>query len=436
MISLGATSLATNSWSFLTQKSDLTPLLAPGLTLTGLVWSNGTVTATTQNPIAGLTSSETFTTTISGASPAAYNGTVVATVTGANTFTYALASNPGSATSFGTYTPGNQVELNQMATTLFAQGSTVGAYVLELGALDATGGANALSTWLTNNPGQFFSFLVPRNWDGNAAFLSLVNQYTSPTAMVYFFTTTTTGTYTDYSASQKCVFAGVEAPTVSATGSEFTMAADFRNSLAYNPSSTNLMTPFGNSYVFGVTAYPAKGNNSLLTTLSNANINYVATGAEGGQPSTTLIWKGNTLDGNDFTYWFSVAWIQIFGQQSLALAVENGSNNPLAPLWYDQAGINTLQDVLATTVTNAVSFKLASGGITKTALDPTTFAQNFQNGLYAGQNVVNAVPWVTYTQQNQANWKAGIYGLGLVYLPSRPFKQILLNITVSNLVSP
>lgn len=435
MISLGATSLATNGWSFLTQKSDLVSILAPGLTITGLVWSNGTVTATTQNPIAGLTSGETFTTTVSGASPAAYNGTFVATVTGTNTFTYSLASNPGSATSYGNYTPGNQVELNQMATTFFGQGSTVGGYVLELGALDATAGANALGTWLTANPGVFFSFLVPRNWDGNPAFLSLVNQYTAPTSMVYFFTTTTTLSYTGYTA-QKCILAGVEAPTVLPTGSEFTMAADFRNSLAYNPSSTNLMTPFGNSYVYGVTSYPTKGNNSILTSLSSANVNYIATGAEGGQPSTTLIWKGNTLDGNDFTYWFSVAWIQVYGQQSLALAVENGSNNVLSPLWYDQDGINTLQDVLASTVTNAISFKLASGSVVKTALDPVTFSQNFQNGLYAGMNVVNAVPWITYTKENPANWKAGIYGLSLVYLPARPFKQILLNILVTNLVSP
>jgi len=76
-----------------------------------------TSTAQTINSITYVTTTATLTTaiahglltgnkvTIAGASPAAYNGTYTITVTGANTFTYTMASNPGAnATTVGTYT--------------------------------------------------------------------------------------------------------------------------------------------------------------------------------------------------------------------------------------------------------------------------------------------------------------------------------------------
>lgn len=60
---------------------------------------------------------------------------------------------------------GNSDELKDMGTTFFAQGSAVGVYVLELGtATDADAGVAALTTWLTNNPGVFYAFLVPADW--------------------------------------------------------------------------------------------------------------------------------------------------------------------------------------------------------------------------------------------------------------------------------
>jgi hypothetical protein len=75
-----------------------------------------TSTAQTINSITYVTTTATLTTaiahglltgnkvTISGASPAAYNGTYTITVTGANTFTYTMASNPGgNASTVGTY---------------------------------------------------------------------------------------------------------------------------------------------------------------------------------------------------------------------------------------------------------------------------------------------------------------------------------------------
>jgi hypothetical protein len=64
---------------------------------------------------------------------------------------------------------GNYVELNNMGTTFFAQGDTVGTYVLELGTQGtAAAGIAALQAWITSNPGVFYSYLVPAAWD-NAA---------------------------------------------------------------------------------------------------------------------------------------------------------------------------------------------------------------------------------------------------------------------------
>ena len=63
------------------------------ISIVSLIWAASVVTATTPSPH-GLTTGEQV--SVAGASVGAYNGTFVATVTGATTFTYALAGNPGS----------------------------------------------------------------------------------------------------------------------------------------------------------------------------------------------------------------------------------------------------------------------------------------------------------------------------------------------------
>lgn len=71
-------------------------------TITSITNSGTLATLTTTAPHLRYTG-ETI--TVSGATPAAYNGTFVITVTGANTFTYTMLSNPGGpATVVGSYT--------------------------------------------------------------------------------------------------------------------------------------------------------------------------------------------------------------------------------------------------------------------------------------------------------------------------------------------
>jgi hypothetical protein len=433
LISQGATTTAQNTLTLLTEMSDLTAILTGGLAITSQTWTANVATTTTTAPH-GIPNGDTVEVTIAGVTPAQYNGTFLATSTGASTFTYPLTSNPGGAATIqGVWTPDDVAELVAMATTFFAQGTAQSVYVLELGLDGVTEGVATLTTWLTNNPGILYGVLVPREWDGVSAFLTLIASYENTTAKFYFWVTTTTGTYTDYTAVMKCVYAGVEAPGIPSL--EFTLAASFYRALAYRPSNTNKVAPFAFGFVFGVTPYPTRGNNTLLTTLKAASINYVGTGAEGGLTNTIQLW-GTTKDGRDLTYWYSIDWMQINAQIALANEVINGANNPVNPLYYDQPGINRLQARLAGVVTNAITFGLATGTVTQTELDGPALDQALDAEAFVNQAVVNAIPFVPYATANPSDYRTGVYrGLTIIYIPARGFISIVLNIVASDFVT-
>lgn len=436
LVSQGATTLAANSKALLTQNADLTALLAPPLTLATLVWSGGVVLATASVNFVGLSNGDKFLTKVASAVPAGYNAEAQATVTGANTFTYPLAVNPGSETSAGTYTPGNQAELISYLASYFDQGATQAIWVLELGAGDGVTGPNALSAYIQNygTPQFFYHYGVPRSWDGQANFVALMAQFQNPSSMTYFWFTTTNATKGTYTPLMKCGFAMVEAPGIPID--EVDVASPLQTALSYNPSPIARMTPFNHKYLFGVTPYPKMGNGALLAGFDTANLNYVETGAEGGI-STAALANGKTLDGNDFTYWFSADWIQIWVKRDLANEVFNGANNSQNPLWYDQDGINRLQDRAVKRVATAISLALANGPVVRTQLDGVAFQTNFNAGLYAGQCVVNAIPWLDYTEALPEDYAVGKYnGIGLVYRPKKGFGQIFVAINVTGLVSP
>ncbi len=431
-ISQGATTKAAQTLTLITQMQDLTNILAAPLALTSLTWASGTVTATTTAALpVTFESGKSYPITIAGATPSGYNGQYLATITGTDTFTYALATNPGTETAAGTYTVSDV--LNAMATTFFAQGSQQSVYVLELGASTATTGVSNLQTFITANPNTIYSYLVPRAWDGNSAYLAFLANFESTTSKTYFFTTTTTGTYTDYTALMKDVVPLVEAPAIPLT--EFSLAGPFWKALSYNPSGTNRVTPFAFSFMYGVTAYPTVGNATQLASLKAANINYIGTGAEGGLTNTILFW-GTTADGNDFSYWYSVDWIQINLDLNISNAIINGSNNPINPLYYTQDGINRLQDVSVATIQTAITDGMAIGSVARTGLDATTFQQQVDAGTFIGQDVVNAIPFLTYTTANPTNYQSGIYnGLSAYYIPARGFKAITFNVNVTDFLT-
>jgi hypothetical protein len=404
-ISQGSTTATVDTLTLITQVADLTAILPAAKAISTIAWASSVATVTTAAPH-GFTTGDTISLVIAGAVPTAYNGTFTCTVTGASTFTYPLASNPGSETTPGAYLVAEEAELLAMVTTWFSQGTANAFYVLELGAGNANDGVAALTTWLNANPYTVYSIIVPREWDANANFLALLASYENTTAQLYFFVTTTLGTYSNYTSLMKCVFALIEAPGIPAT--EFSVAAAAWVLANYNPSAVDLVTPFCFSYVYGVTPYPTKGNAATRTALKAANTNIIATGSEGGITNTIILW-GTTKDGHDFTYWYSVDWVQIHINEDISNAVINGSNNPQNPLYYDQAGITRLQVVAQDTMSRGVTFGLV--------LPPVT---------------VSAIPFAIYVVQNPSDYPLGIYrGLAVTYTPQRGFTQIIFNVTVS-----
>jgi hypothetical protein len=506
LVSTGATNTSPGTITLLTQLSDLTAILNGSLAVTSISWAANVATVTT-TAAHGLTIGQTYPITIAGSLITAYNGNWLCTVTTTTAFTFTLvvASNPGTASNTGIVWSQEDVsELLAMATTFFAQGANLACYVLELGAASVTQSVANLQTYLNANPnsnytagsvGYFYAYVVPREWDGNAAFLALLASYESTTAQTYFFITTTLATYGSYTNLMKCAFTMIESPSYgvypanvltaiiysSVTGyvtattttshnvsvgnwftisgctpsgyngtfqalpgttgntliyavpanpgaetilgtlqaslyanagvpsTEFSVVSAFWRLLNYAPSAANLVTPFSFGYVYGVTPFPTRGQNSLLNTLKNSYTNVIGTGAEGGISNTIILW-GTTEDGHDFTYWYSVDWVQITSNEMLSNVIINGSNNPQNPLYYDQNGINRLKAAEQTVMNNGIAFGLVLGPVT-----------------------VNAVPFTTYVTENPTDYPAGIYrGLSVTYTPQRGFTQIVFYVNVTS----
>ena len=439
IISLGGTTSAAQSLTLLTQAADLTALLATPLAISTLAWSGGTVTAATTAPH-GLTASSVYYLTIAGAVPTGYNGTYACTITGTSGFTYALVSNPGSETTPGTWTPASRAELVQQTTTFFAQGSLQGVYVLELGVNPIAAGVTALATWLANNASTVYSFLMPRSWDGNSAFIAFLASYQSTTAKTYFYVTTTNATFSGYTVLQKSVFSLIEAPSVVPGGTEFTLAGVWWYTLARaQPSASNRVPPLSFVEVNGVTAYPPSGSSALFNAWKAAGVNYIDTAAEGGIQKNILKW-GTTMDVRPWNYWFAVDWIQLNVDTNVSNAVINGSQSGINPLYDNQDGINTLQAVIYNTLSQGVTFGLVlANKVLQTGFDGQTFAGLLESGVYNGSAVVNAIPFAIYygSTNNPSDYRVGVYnGFAINMTPLRGFESILININVSDYAAP
>ena len=86
------------AWDLTNQQLIPYTTISATLAITGLTWLSGVVTVTTTSAHGLATGAYVG---ISGAAPAGYNGTYQVTVTSTTTFTYLLATNPGSETTFG-----------------------------------------------------------------------------------------------------------------------------------------------------------------------------------------------------------------------------------------------------------------------------------------------------------------------------------------------
>jgi hypothetical protein len=405
IVSQGGTTLAANASSFLTQATDLTAILAGAEAITTATWASSVVTVTTTTPH-GIPNGTVVQGIVSGVTPAGYNGTFAITSTGASTFTYPLVLNPGSMTVAGSFTLADVSELFAQVQTWFAQGSGLGVYVLELGVGTTAAGVTALQAYLNAPTVPFYAYLIPVQWDVEATAPTMFKNFASPTSKVYFYVTTTMATYSNWLAI-KSVLTLVQAPNAPIT--EFSMASVMWSACNENPSSSNLMTPMSYSFVYGVTPNLSL-TNAQQVTLTTAGVNWIATGAQ-GQISLTLIQNGLYMDLHPFSYWYGVDWVNINITIALAAAVINGSNTPSNPLYYNQAGINTLQKVAQSTLNTAIAF-----------------------GLILAPATANAVGFSTYIAQNPSAYAAGTYGgLSATIVPTRGFTSITINLNASNI---
>lgn len=412
IISCGATVQEAGKPVLITQDSEITDLVQNSIqSLSAEIASYGsdfTLLLPSGSKIDRDTGSE-IDISITGCSPSTWNGTFTATLKNTSTLEWTVPGSTldGEPTTIGKFTLTDSDELVTAVNTFFAQGNSVGVHLLELGYQNDYVGDEvaALKTYMEEPVKQFYAYLVPATWDSDPNFIALAKLYAGDEAKQYFFTLTPTPTKTNYTspyASIKSVIA-VSDDTYPATNAA---AGTMWNFVSPSPSEINKVPPMAFRFLLAVNANAAKS--SILSTMTSNNINYVGTGAEGGISNTILI-KGVTSDGNDMTYWYSVDWVQINVDMQLANAVINGSNNPINPLYYNQDGIDRLQQV--------------AQGVFNTG---TTY------GLVNGAAPVNAIPFKTYIKDNPNDYGIGRYaGLSATYTPMRGFVEIIFNINVT-----
>ncbi|HEJ7884097.1 TPA: hypothetical protein SMI12_001019 [Serratia liquefaciens] len=403
LVSTGSTPLEPGNSQVLTQLSDLEALV--NVPIAALAVDSGKLTVTLVDPLpSSYELDSTAEMVIAGALPGGYNGSYTMTVKSATSLEVAFSQTLPPANTMGTLQLPHAAELLAMGTTFFAQGGNQSVYVLELGtAVDVPTSVAALSAYIDEPTLRFYTYLVPQEWDANADFIALAKNHTDNTAMVYFFITTAVGPVNVYDGI-KSVVAMVQDPAAPVT--ECSVASFMWNVLSASPSEINKVPPMAFRFLFGVTEFTGTG--PAKVGLTNNKINYVGTGAEGGI-SNTIAMKGVASDGNDFTYWYSVDWVQINTHQALANAVINGSNNPINPLYYNQDGISRLQMVAQGVFDTGVTY-----------------------GLVNGQTPVSAIPFKTYVKDNPNDYTIGRYaGLSATYTPMRGFTKIIFNINVT-----
>ncbi len=375
---------------------------------------------------------------------------------------------------------GNYAELLNMATTHFAQGNGVGLYLLELGYnADIVTQIQSLQTWITDNPGMFYAYLTPVDWDtlseevGSITVGAGTYTYTSaPTVTITAASgagVTATATATINSAGQVTAititnpgyYPNQTAPTatlsVATTGTAPLLTVNMAN--AQNVLAANYESPTGKTYFFVTTT-----QSGLASYAANKAI--VAMVDAPSAPSTE----------------FTAA--EAFYQ----LLVNNPSAaTPLAPMAYRYAyGVTGWpQSGQNTAITNILSdfgniiLSGAEGGISElclfkgTTMDgtqmswwygidwfqiqvkqalaaailngsnnnpPLLYDQNGINTLQKiAQNVANsavefgcalsasvtATPFGTYTTENPTNYQAGIYdGLSATVVGQNGFLTI------------
>jgi hypothetical protein len=432
IVSMGGTTVAAGTTQLISSSADLALYLEPAYDIASISWTTGVVTVVTTNPH-GIPVGATTTIVVDGMTPTGYNGTFTATGVNTTTLHYSLATNPGASSVLGTLEVGPQVFLKAADATWWAQGNAfTGYYIYETGTAVVADVVDSVNTYLSENPQTIYNWIFLPGVDSDhtnvRAFLLLHN---SLTALIKFYLPVSVSTYSAWDGEDtlRNTFIMIQSPDANAD-TELDIASFAQYMTAFTPTPTNKLPPSQYTYLDAVTAY-APLTQATINTFIAGNVNFVATGAEGGISNTILV-AGKNLNGTPANVGFSIDWQQIELNTAISNAVINGSNNPEAPLYYNQDGINFLQQVAATVATRAIQSGLALGQVILTQLDAVTFASNIQKGLYRGNYVINAVPFVDYTAINPSDYANGLYGgFSASYVPQYGFETIVFNLNVT-----
>ncbi|MDR8054211.1 hypothetical protein [Burkholderia cenocepacia] len=418
LVSQGGTTLPAGTTQLVASPKDITGILQAPVLISSIQWSAGVATVTVTGTIP-LAAGATAQYTIAGVSPAAYNGTFSVTGVTSSSFTFSLGNNPGTTQKLGTATPAAVAEVQSMGNSFFAGGTAISTTILELGLASGPDAVAAITAYLQNNALQNYVYVVPRSWATSQDFLTLVAQYDNPMAMTYFAVTATRSNLSSVGpafASHKCVELYAESDADLATGAVFGAAAMVYLIVSQNPTSTQKLLPIAPRVINGV--QPGKWTPTERTLLQQYSFNYPDAGIEAGLTNTLL--KGNAYASGDFfEYWYASDATAIRVHLALTNAIVNGNENAINPIKFDQRGIERLQQVAQSTID-----ALVAAGVLLPANQVT------------GTGIVNAVDFLTYTNQNPSDYRTGVYrGLSVTVIPSRGFTHVTFNMAVTDLVN-
>ena len=383
-------------------------------------------------------------------------------------------------------TTGNYAELTNMNTTFFANGNVQGVYVLELGVQTTTDDAvSALQTWIQNNPGVFYAYLVPADWDSTKDEVGSVTVDTAGsgiTSITLTFSAPTSGTTATGTAniqngeviSVTIVDPGngyTSPPTISATVNSGAVAPTFTAVLAsaFNILAGNFASPTGLTYFFGTTTSSTIGNYSQNKSLNLLGDSPLAPSTEFSQASQFYNWllnnpgPANKLAPMGYRYLYGVTPWTVLGNSTAidtilsanGNLIETGSQGGIsnsilfmgtmmdgtqAQWWYgiDWFNIQVNQALAAAVINGANSnppLEYDQNGINTLLSVANQVAKDAVTYGCALSATVTAIPFSTYTTDNPGDYKAGIYkGFTATVVGQNGFLKLIFNLEALQLV--
>ncbi|HDR9048767.1 TPA: hypothetical protein QDA94_002998 [Burkholderia vietnamiensis] len=375
---------------------------------------------------------------------------------------------------------GNSDELPKMGNTFFSQGQSVGFFVLELGAETSVDqGIGLLQTWISNNPGIFYGYLVPAAWDyskdevGSVIVTNGGSGYTSePTVTFSAPTSGTTATGTAVIQNGKVVAVTITnpgsgytpAPTLSFSGGGGTGAVATANlASALNILAGLYSSPTGKTYFHVTTSVANLPNYAGLKSVIAFVPSPLAPSTEFGAAAQFYQWLVNQPGasnklapmGQRFLYGVTPWPAQGYSAQITSIlsnygnliltgaeggistaTLRNGTtmDGQQASWWYgiDWFQIQAKQALAAAIINGSNSnppLLYDQPGInTLLSVAENTGSRAVSFGC-AQSVAVTATDFQTYTTQNPGDYSAGIYnGLEATVVGQNGFQTITFNI--------